>query len=177
MSNNRYEVTVDINASAEKIYGYVADLQKHLEWSHALQKMTVLTPEPARVGSIYQTEETLAGTLPLGRRIMFKMMMPFMGLLYKVKPYTVAEITELKANERVKWSAHVPTKKEGKKFMQMHWEIELEPDGNGATKVTQRCHLDPPADSPAYSMTQSMVELNRAETASNLMNLKSMLEA
>ncbi|MCB8938448.1 MAG: SRPBCC family protein [Ardenticatenaceae bacterium] len=177
MSNNRYETAVNINASAETIYGHICDLQKHMAWNHSPQKMTVLTEGPARVGSRYKTEEALASTLPLGQRIMFSLMMPIMRMRHKIESYTVAEITELRENEVVGWTAHLPDKN-GNKIMQMYWEVALEPNGNGSTKVTQRCHIDPPTDSPLYSMmNDEMVEMNRVETANNLNRLKSLVEA
>jgi len=177
MSNFRYETAVAINAPAEKIYSNISDLQKHMAWNHSPQKMTVLTEGPARVGSQYKTEEALASTLPVGQRIMFSLMMPIMRMRHKLEKYSVAEITDLKENELVRWKAHLPDKN-GNKIMQMVWEVALEPDGNGTTKVTQRCHIDPPTDSPFYAMVNDgMVAMNRVETANNLLNLKSLVEA
>lgn len=177
MSNDRYEVTVEINGPAEKIYNYVADLTKHTEWNHTPNKMTALTAGTARVGSQYKTEEGMASSMPLGQRIMFSVMMPIMRMRYKLERYTVAEITELKENELVKWQAHLPNK-DGKKIMQMYWEIGLESNGNGVTQVTQRCHVDPPADSPFLPMVnEDMLKMNRAETTRNLLRLKSIMEA
>ena len=127
MSNDRYEITVAINAPAEKVYDYVADLPKHTEWNHTPNKMTPFTEGSARVGSQYKTEEGIAGSMPLRQRIMFSVMRPIMTMMYKLETYTVAEITELKENELVKWQAHLPNK-EGKKVMRMYWEIGLESD-------------------------------------------------
>ena len=162
-------------APSEKVYRYVADLNKHAEWNHGIIKITALTEGAARVGSQYNTEEGNPNAMPRGQQIMMSVMRPLMRIWYKIGKYTVAEITELKDNELVKWQAHLPNKA-GEKLVQLFWEIELESDGNGTTHVTQRCQADPIGPFQAM-VNEGWVKLNRAETTSNLTRLKSIVEA
>ena len=172
MSDFSYKTDVHINAPIERVYRYLADFPRHVEWNHQPQAMTALTEGETAVGSQYRTEETNPSNMPLMQRIM----MPLMRMRYKSETFTIAEITDLNPNKRVAWTAHAPNK-QGKKLMQMHWELLLE-EKNGGTQVTQSCEIDPPADSPFASMvSDDMVANGKAETARNLKRLKSILEA
>ena len=105
--------------------------------------------------------------------MMMMVMMPMLKRKHNYEGYTLAEITALDSNERVAWSSHLPNR-EGKKLLEMHWELQLQ-EKSGGTQVTQFCHVDPPADSPFISFVN--VPDIKDEATANLNRLKSLLEA
>ena len=176
MAKFSFETAVDIQAPQEQVYNYVADFPRHTEWNHQPQQMTPLTSGPTRVGSQYKTEEDMPSNMPTMQKLMFRVMMPVLKMMHKFEGYTVAEITALEPNERVAWTAHMPNK-QGKKLMQMHWELRMQGE-NGATKVIQRCEIDPPADSPFIKMVnEDAAKTTEAESTANLARLKSVVES
>ncbi len=103
-------------------------------------------------------------------------MAPLGRIWLKMDGHTIAEITDLTPTERVAWTAYMPNR-QGKKMMQMHWELLLE-ERDGGTLVTQTCQIDPPADSPMYRMvTADWVANGKSEAARNLQRLKAIMEA
>ncbi len=175
MAKFSFETAVDIQAPKDQVFNYVADFPRHTEWNHQPQRMTLLTSGPIRVGSQYKTEEDLPGNSPTVQKLMFRVVMPLLKMRHKFEGHTVAEITALEPNERVAWTAHMPNK-QGKKLMQMHWELQMEGE-NGTTKVIQRCEIDPPADSPFMGMiNEDAAKRTEDESAANLARLKSVLE-
>lgn len=176
MTNMSIEVAIDIRAPKEHIYNYVADLPRHTEWNHQPQQMTSLTTGPARVGSQYRTEEDVPDKMPMLQKLMFRVTMPILKMMHKFEGHTIAEITALEPYERVAWTAHLPNK-HGEKLMQMHWELQLQGE-NGATKVIQRCVIDPPEDSPFIGMVnEDQKKMTEAESTANLARLKSVVES
>lgn len=176
MTTYSYETAVQINAPVEKIYSYVADLPRHVEWNEQPAEMTSMNGDEVAVGSRYRTIEVDPSNLPWHQRIMMKLMMPMMMKKWDLdERATIAEITALEPRERVAWNAHMPNN-QGKKLMEMDWEI-LFAEKNGGTEVIQRCEIKPPADSPFLSMlNDAQVAKNKEETALNLNRLKSMME-
>jgi len=54
------EVSVDIEAPAADVYGYLADFARHREWSSAaMAELNQLTPSPVGVGSEFVAAETV----------------------------------------------------------------------------------------------------------------------
>lgn len=175
MAKFSFETSVDIQAPKDQIYNYVADFARHTEWNHQPQQITSLTTGPARVGSQYKTEEGMPSNTPTMQKLMFSVMMPVLKMMHKYEGHTIAEITALEPNERVAWTAHLPNK-QGKKLMQMHWELQMQGE-NGTTKVIQRCEIDPPADSPFTGMiNEDQAKRAEAESMANLARLKSVVE-
>ena len=141
-----YETSVVVKAAPGVVYEYVADLPRHVEWSHQPQKIVPLTEGPVRVGSQFQAHEGMPSNITFSRKLMFSVMMPVMKLMYGAQDYTVSEITALEPDERVAWKAWAPSTKKGD-LMRMNWEIRLQPNGDG-TVVEQRCEIAPPPESP-----------------------------
>jgi hypothetical protein len=176
MAKFSYQTDVHIHAPIEKVYRYLADFPRHVEWNHQPQSMTALTGGDPVVGSQYRTEESSPSNMPFLRKIIMSMMAPLGRVLFKMDGYTIAEITDLTSNKRVAWTAHMPDR-EGKKLMQMHWELLLD-ERDGGVLVTQTCQIDPPADSPMFKMvTEDWVVNGKSEVALNLKRLKAILEA
>ncbi len=176
MSKFSYQTDIHINAPIEKVYRFIADFPRHVEWNHAPQTMTALTEGEIGVGSQFRTEESNPSNMPFFQKTMMLVMAPLGRLLFGIEGYTVAEITALNPNKRVAWTAHIPGRR-GKKLMQMHWELLLD-ERNGGTQVIQTCRIDPPADSPMFKMvTEEWAVNGKSETTLNLKRLKAILEA
>lgn len=173
MSDNKFETAVTINAPIEKVYSYLADFPRHVEWNHQPQAMTALNGGGTAVGSKFRTEEIPASNTPFMMKLINKVGFPMFKRKHNFEGHTIAEITALDSNERVAWSAHLPNRA-GKKLMQMHWELRFV-EQNGRTQVTQACHVDPPADSPFMPFIN--LPNIKDETTTNLKRLKSILEA
>ena len=171
-----YEASVVVNAPADVVYEYVADLPRHVEWNKQPEKMVAHTEGVVRVGSKYQTHEGMPRDMPLGKKLMFTFMMPLAKFMHGMQDYTVAEIVALEPSERVAWKAHIPSTKKGD-LMRMNWEIRLNPQGD-ATEVVQSCEVAPPPESPFASMANdsSLAEMGQAETLANLQQMKSIVE-
>ncbi len=175
MAKFSFQADVHIEAPVDTVFRYLADFPRHVEWNHAPQTMTALTEGEVAVGSQFRTEESTPSNLPVFRKIMMTVMAPLGKMLLKMDGHTIAEITNLTPNRRIAWTAHMPNR-QGKKLMQMHWELLLE-DRETGTLVTQTCQIDPPADSPMYKMvTEDWAENGRSEAARNLNRLKALLE-
>lgn len=173
MSDLKFETAVNINAPIEKVYSYVSDFPRHVEWNHQPEVMTPLNGRESAVGNKFRTEETAPSNMGFVQKMMMMVMMPMLKRKHNYEGYTLAEITALDSNDRVAWSSHLPDR-EGKKLLEMHWELRLQ-EKNGGTQVTQLCHVDPPADSPFISFVN--VPAIKEEATTNLNRLKSTLEA
>jgi uncharacterized protein YndB with AHSA1/START domain len=129
-----------------------------------------------RVGSQYKTVEAFPSNMPPEEVEIMSKMWPKMMEEHNIEGHTIAEITALEPNKRIAWTAHLPNR-EGRKFLQMHWELRVQEE-NGVTTVTQHCEMDPPADSPFAGMfNEEQAQKNKAETAANLARLKSLIES
>ncbi len=171
-----FDTSVKINAPAEKIYAYVSDFPRHVEWCNQPQQMTALQNGPTQVGSRYRTEEGNPRNMPLGQKMMFAMMRPLLKVIYGVDGYTEAEVVALEDQRRVAWKARLPSRKKGD-LMRMNWEIRLQAE-NGGTVVTQQCEIAPPDSSPMKAMVNDdLAQQSKAEVAANLQRLKFIAEA
>jgi len=62
MAERRWEETIDVKAAPDKIWGLVADFERHSEWAgHGLQA-TQTTEGPVGVGTTYATTAKQFGT-------------------------------------------------------------------------------------------------------------------
>jgi uncharacterized protein YndB with AHSA1/START domain len=170
------EASVDIDVPIEKVYDYVADFRRHIEWNEQPQRITPLQKGSPAVGNKYMTLEGKPTDMPLKDRLMFTVMMPIMKKIHGFGDETTSEITALDANERVAWKAHLPSKKSGD-MMRMSWEIQLE-ERDGGTHVVQRGVINPPDESPfARMVNEDMVRSIAGGVQKNLERLKSTMES
>ena len=172
----RAETSIEIAASPETVYTYLADFPRHVEWNEQPQVLKPLTEGPSRVGSRYATEEGMPSTLSLGQRVLFTFVMPVMKAIHGMSDDTIAEITALEPHSRIAWEAHLPSKRSGE-MMRMHWALDLEPTPSG-TRVTQRCEVRPPESSPfARLVNEDFADNIRQGIEGNLTLLKQVLES
>ena len=57
MPEMRGEATIDIQASPELVYKYVANFHKHIEWNHQPTEMVQTSKGAIGVGSTFRTME------------------------------------------------------------------------------------------------------------------------
>ncbi len=108
------EVSVDIEAPAADVYGYLADFARHREWSSAaMAELNQLTPSPVGVGSEFVAAETVPA-----------------------KVVTKSRITALEPNRRIAWHSWF------RKLMTADWEFVLTESG-GVTHLVQRSQWQP----------------------------------
>ncbi len=101
------EYQTQINAPPEKVFGYVADLEKHVEWAH-LKDMEKTSDGPVGVGTTYESH----GEGPGGSTTNDKV-----------------EVTEHQPNERFAWRSDGPMN------MQFAWSFELRPQDGGTLLI------------------------------------------
>lgn len=165
------EQTVVIQAPVDEVYEYVSDFPRHVEWNHQPTEMLKISDGPVGVGSVFRTKERPPRNLPWVMKLIF----PTLGKLIGSMGYTEAEITALEPNRRVAWKAAAPLKKGG--FMaKADWEIYLESQGGG-TLVTQGVHFQMFGKMAERMDPEKMAQDTGEETAANLGQLKSIMEA
>ena len=64
-----YETSIDIAASPDDVYRYLADFWRHAEWSMSVAKLEQVTPGPVGVGTEFKASETLPQELVSFARI------------------------------------------------------------------------------------------------------------
>ncbi len=174
MAEARFEQSITIQAPANKIYDYVADILRHNEWNKQPEVMHQITPGPIEVGTIFRAEEGYPRDLPIPKKVMFTIMKPFMKLFMGATGQTEAKVVALEPGKLVAWNARLPARKID--LMRMNWKIVLEPNGD-VTKVTQQCHMCPPDDSPLANMiNDDLVKTSKGEVSANLELLKNIME-
>ena len=171
MADMRGERSIVIPAPIEKVYAYVSDFPRHIEWNHQPGKMEKLTDGPVGVGTRFRTYESPPSNT---NWFMANVMFPVMGMMVGVKGYTEAEITEMVLNEGIKWKANAPIR-DGD-MMRAEWGIGLESVDEG-TKVTQRFHFMPQHPMAQRMASDSMTKEIGDEVAKNLEKLKSIMTA
>ena len=108
------EVSVDIDAPASEVYGFLADFPRHREWSSArMAELKQLTPGPVGVGSEFEASETVPA-----------------------KVVTCSRITALEPGRRIAWHSWFG------KLMAADWEFEVT-DQSGITHLVQRSRWQP----------------------------------
>lgn len=176
MKSASFSISKKINAPAESVYAYVADLSQHIEWNNQPTEMERLTPGPVAVGSTFRTLEGLPRDLPTMTKFMFTYFMPIIKKIYGFGDHTFATITALKPSHLVAWKAHLPGRKGD--IMRMNWEIAISEEGDEQCMVTQHCQIVPPDSSPfARMVNDDMLDASRKETTANLLELKRILES
>lgn len=176
MPRETLEASIQIDAPAATVYDYVADFPRHVEWNEQPVRITALQEGPPSVGSRYSTLEGRPANLPLKDKLMFTIVMPIMKMRHGFGDETIAEITALDPNERVAWSAHLPSERSGD-MMRMSWEILLE-EHQGGTRVTQKGVVAPPDTSPFKGMVNADMAATVSEGVErNLAQLKRNVES
>ena len=107
------EVSVDIAAPVERVYGYLADLTRHSEWSMSVAVIEQVTPGPVGVGTEFKASETLP-----------------------VKLVSFARLTALEAPARVAWEST------DHRVFRTQWEFALSALPGG-THLVQRVTFYP----------------------------------
>jgi uncharacterized protein YndB with AHSA1/START domain len=107
------EVSVDIAAPAEKVYGYLADFTKHSEWSMSVAAIEQVTPGAVGVGTEFKASEMIPA-----------------------KFVSFARITALDAPRLVAWEST------DHKIFRTNWEFVLSAQ-NGGTHLVQRVTFYP----------------------------------
>jgi hypothetical protein len=100
------EVSDEIQAPVEHVFGRLSDFTRHSDFSNGLAKVEQLTPGPAGVGTRYRSEETVPGNY-----------------------VSYSEITALEEPRRIAWKAWVPH------VMRTEWEYRLGPSSSGTHLV------------------------------------------
>ncbi len=170
-----FSTSILINAPIAKVYSYLADLPRHVEWNFQPSELTPLQTGPIQVGSQFSTAEDVPRDMPAIQKAMFAVFMPIMRLILGMEQNTIATVTDLTPDKRIAWEARLPARKGD--VMRMAWALELaEVDGN--TQVTQHGTVAPPASSPfARMVNDQFIEDRKTEVAGNLKLLKALLEA
>ena len=107
------EVSIDIAAPAERIYAYLADPRRHVEWSLGVAEIEQIRGDGIEVGAEFKAEEKVP-----------------------VKFTSFSRITLLQPARRIEWSAW-----DGRTF-HVDWAFEITPSGS-STLVVQRARVQP----------------------------------
>lgn len=163
------EQSIIIQAPIDKVYAYVSDFQRHIEWNYQPSKMTQLTDGPVAVGTRFRTVEQPASNM---NWFMAKIMFPIVSVIVGVKGYTEAEITEMIPDKSIKWKATAPIRNGD--MMRAEWALELESVDNG-TRLTQHFRFMPQHPMAQQMVSDSMTQQIGEEVARNLEKLKSIM--
>ena len=176
MRTASYTISKKINAPAENVYAYVADLPRHIEWNYRAVEVEKLTDGPVAVGSNFRTREILSKDLPAMTKFMFTYFMPIIQKIYGFGDHNFATITALEPGHLVAWKTRLPGRKGD--MMRMNWEVTISEESNEQCVVTQRCQIVPPDTSPfARMVNDDMLEMSRKDATANLLELKRILES
>ncbi len=175
MTTASFSISKKINAPAENVYAYIADIPRHTEWNYRAAEVEKLTDGPVAVGSKFRTLETLPRELPAMEKFMFTYFMPIIKKIYGFGDHNYATITALEPGRLVSWKTNLPGRKGD--MMRMNWEITISEESDEQCVVTQRCQIVPPDTSPFVRMVNDdMLEMSRKDATDNLLELKRILE-
>lgn len=102
------QVSIDINATPEKVFRYLADFTRHGEWSMSVSKVEQITPGPVRVGTEFKSHETIPQEFD-----------------------SFAQIKALDEPARIAWEST------DHQVFRTNWEFEISPNAGG-THLVQR---------------------------------------
>lgn len=100
------EVSIEVQAPVEQVFGRLRDFSRHTEFSNGLAKVEQLTRGAAGTGTRYRCEETMPG-----------------------RYVSYCEITALEEPRLIAWKAWVPH------VMRTQWEFRLTATSNGTRLV------------------------------------------
>jgi hypothetical protein len=141
------EVSIEINAPVEQVFGRLSDFTRHSDFSDGLAKVEQLTPGPAGVGTRYRSEETVPG-----------------------KYVSYSEITALEEPRRIAWKAWVPH------VMRTEWEYRLTPRSSG-TRLMQVSRWWPTGPIGFVMLHMHRKRHAPLENQASLERIKALLEA
>lgn len=107
------QVSIDIAASPERVFSYLADFTRHGEWSMSVNALEKITPGPIAVGTEFKSHETIP-----------------------IEFDSFARITALDAPTRIAWEST------DHQVFRTVWEFEIQPHDGGA-HLTQRVTFYP----------------------------------
>jgi uncharacterized membrane protein len=141
------EVSIEIQAPAEQVFGRLSDFTRHSDFSDGLAKVERLTPGPAGVGTRYRSEETVPG-----------------------KYVSHCEITALEEPRRIAWRAWVPH------VMRTEWEYLLSSTSSG-TRLVQVSRWWPSGPVGFVMLNLHRKRHAPRENQASLERIKALLEA
>lgn len=123
--NIKFNQTVQINCSVERVFSYLVNFPRHIEWAQTLDRMEQVRSGGVHgVGAQYRTYEKQA--MQHNRK-------PGEKLKRGMPAITLCTVDEVVPNQLIKWHAHsVP------KMLHNTLVFELGPDKNGGTLLTQK---------------------------------------
>jgi hypothetical protein len=129
----QWRSTIQIQQPVERVYAYLSQFPRHVEWAQTLERVECLEPGNDGVGARYLTYE---------RQAFQNDRAPNAPVKKTAMPaQTVCEVTALLPNQRIAWTASM----RGMSSMRADWEFCFEPIGDAATRLTQSCafHVGP----------------------------------
>ena len=141
------EVSIEIQAPVEQVFGRLSDFRRHSDFSAGLAKVEQLTPGPSGVGTRYRSEETVPG-----------------------KYVSYCEITALEEPRRIAWKAWVPH------VMRTEWEYRLTPSSRG-TRLVQVSRWRPSGPIGFVMLHLHRKRQAPRENQASLERIKTLLEA
>ena len=107
--------SIHVNAPPDRVFVYLADLERHVEWSgelsFGLEKLRIATPGPLKAGSVFKSVGLLSSTAGVE---------------------DTSTITEIEPHSRLAWETVSEGAGQQNTF---RWAYTLEPQGDG-TKLT-----------------------------------------
>lgn len=118
MWHNTVELTID--APPEKVYAYLADLSRHVEWSSNVRAIELVSGAPATVGAEYRASEDVPRNLT-----------------------SYARITALEPPQ-AGIPGHIAWQSTDHRVFRTDWEFRLEPGASAtSTRLTQSVAFHP----------------------------------
>lgn len=106
-------ISLNINASPEKLFAYLADFTRHAEWSSNVRTIDLIAGEAGKVGAEYRAGEDVPRNLT-----------------------SFARVTELRAPNLIAWEST------DNRVFKTNWTFEIAREGNGS-RLTQTVTFHP----------------------------------
>jgi uncharacterized protein YndB with AHSA1/START domain len=160
--------SVTVDAPVERVYAYLADFPRHIEWAQTLETLELVrTGDPSGVGARYRTIE---------RQAMQHDRKPHEPLTKGMRVVTICEVRELTPNRHIAWHAHTDPKAMG---LYADLSFELAPAPGGGTLLTQHYRFHQPGPVAFIFKLIYGRDLDRkgyAQWDAGLRNIKTILE-
>jgi len=143
----RSEATIDVNVIPSVAYRYLADFQRHKEWSTGVSELKLTSGDGRSAGAEFEATETVP-----------------------IKLTSHSRIVALEEPRRIAWDAWI----EG--MMRAHWEFQLEPAGDH-TRLVQRSAFEPQGLVARVMMNLMRKRQIPKENQKSLERIKAQLEA
>jgi uncharacterized membrane protein len=171
--NVNWTGSIEIETPVERVYAYLADFPRHVEWAQTVEKLELKKQGDANgVGAVYKTYEKQA--LQVNRQ-------PFGPFPEKKRPdVTLAEVTELVPNRRIAWKSRPSPIGMG---IRAEIAFAITPAGGNRTRLTQTIAMHIPwVPLQAFARVQFKLSpeatrrLLEAQWQACLTNIKTILE-